>query len=67
MDENGTLLCDEMTNREWVQVISSLFDIHGLNAERLFRYGYEPEEFDGRDFTKEMRDLFGGKEDLTFS
>lgn len=66
IDNNIDELHNQMSTPDWLHVVWALFTQHGYDVNRMFRYNFEPEKFVNRDFEKEMRSLFGGREDMTF-
>lgn len=64
--EYGTELMNEIGPLEAMQIIWGLFTQHGYEMNRIFKHCYEPEKFAEINFEKEMKNMFGGNQNLTF-
>jgi hypothetical protein len=55
-----------LSGADWLRVFYSCICELKLDMRALMRYTLEPEEYLGRDFEKEMRDMFGGNSSITW-
>lgn len=58
--EEGHDVARDMNNKEIVNLVWALITQYKYDVRGMFRLFYNPDEFDGRDFEQELRDLFGG-------
>ena len=65
VDDNFEMIQQEMMIDEWMHIVWAMQTEHNYDIRRMFRYVFDQEEINTRDFEQELKNSMG-RQDATF-